>query len=128
MTNYNQFFLLTGTPRDYLAAWRDWRPRQGCALPEAKQWSVRRLNLRPGLSGFFRCLSCLHQCWSVPPARTAHLGRPGAGILGRSLSGVGGKGCILASDLRAPHSLLRERKRSGDAGKLRQEEQGTGPV
>lgn len=46
MTNYNQFFLLTGTPRDYLAAWRDWRPREGCALPEAKQWSVRRLNLR----------------------------------------------------------------------------------
>lgn len=34
----------------------------------------------------------------------------------------------LGFDLGAPHSLLRERKRSGDAGKLRQEEQGSGPV
>ena len=81
--------------------------------------------MRPGLSGSFHCLSCLPQCWSVPAGRITHLGRPGAGILGRSLGGVGGRE---ASDLGAPHSPFRERKRSGDTGKLRQEEQGSGPV
>lgn len=37
---------------------------------------------------------------------TAHLGRPGVDILGRSLSDVGERGCTLGSDLGAPDSVL----------------------
>lgn len=86
--------------------------------------------MRPGLSWLLPLPQLPSSVLVCTAGRITHLGRPGAGILGRSLGGVGGGGrrCILASDLGAPHSLFRERKRSGDTGKLRQEEQGSGPV
>lgn len=76
---------------------RDWRPREGCALPEVTQQSAWRLDNEA--RAVWPLL--LPHLPSLAQEGGAHPGRPGAGILGRSLSDAGERGCGAGSDLGA---------------------------